>query len=459
MLLFASCYFYMAFVPKYILILLGLILTDFLAGLIIERTKGKKKLFWLLLSVVTNIGALCFFKYWNFFSESFFTLTTFLGGPVTIPHLNILLPIGLSFHTFQSLAYIVEVYRGKWKAEKNLLVYSLYVLFYPQMVAGPIERPSGLLKSLHVDHSFDGRRLVSGLVLMAYGFFKKIVIADRLSILVDSIYKNPGNFRGPLLVLATYFFTFQIYCDFSGYVDIARGAARVMGIELCENFKRPYFANSIRDFWRRWHISLSFWFRDYVYIPLGGNRGGVTQSRMNILVVFLLSGLWHGANWTFVIWGVIHGIYFLFSDIFKSIILFPKFIIGRRLLEVILTFNMVAFAWIFFRANSLADAFYITSHLFGGWNWQPWESFQIPFTFWNLILSGLLIVFLLLFEGRTTVVRLFEDRRNASSVRWGVATGYTFIFTLICAEVIVFLLGSGSGDASVKAQQFIYFQF
>ncbi|WP_242651764.1 MBOAT family O-acyltransferase [Ruminiclostridium cellulolyticum] len=269
LLLISSCVFYMAFVPKYILILGVTIVVDYFAGIIIARMQGDNKRIFLIVSLITNIGMLFVFKYFNFFNENIKHLADFLNWNYPISGLSIILPIGLSFHTFQSMSYIIEVYRGKQQPEKHFGIYALYVMYYPQLVAGPIERPQNMLWQFHTEHSFDAHRVSDGMKLMAWGLFKKVVIADNLALVVNSIYGNPTQVNGLSLVVATYFFAFQIYCDFSGYTDIARGASRVMGIELMQNFKRPYFSKTISELWKRWHISLSSWFSDYVYIPLG----------------------------------------------------------------------------------------------------------------------------------------------------------------------------------------------
>ncbi len=310
-LLAASCVFYAAFIPKYLLILAFLILVDYVAGRGIENAEGRRRRMLLLMSLVANIGLLCVFKYLDFADQNLNALFAWAGLDWVIPQLNIILPIGLSFHTFQAMSYTIEVYRGRQKAERHLGIYALYVMFYPQLVAGPIERPYQLLHQFREHHEFDLPRVSDGLKLMLWGFFKKVVIADRIGLYVNQVYEAPTSHHGWSLIVATYFFAFQIYCDFSGYTDIAIGAAQVMGFRLMDNFNRPYFAKSIAEFWRRWHISLSSWFRDYLYFPLGGNRVPVPRWCFNISIVFLLSGLWHGASWTFVVWGALHGFYIL----------------------------------------------------------------------------------------------------------------------------------------------------
>lgn len=373
LLLSASCYFYMCFIPVYILILVFTIVVDYFAGLLIEKSANPKRKFFLVLSLVANIGALAFFKYYNFVNETITSLLHLNNLNNPFPVLKIILPIGLSFHTFQAMSYTIEVYRGRQKAERHFGIYSLYVMFYPQLVAGPIERPQNLIHQFYEIHSFDYQRVSDGLRLMLWGFFKKIVIADRLAILVRQVYDDPTKYHGFPLILATFLFSFQIFCDFSGYSDIAIGAARVMGFKLMTNFNRPYFSKSISEFWKRWHISLSSWFRDYLYISLGGNRVGIPRWYFNLFIVFLLSGLWHGANITFIIWGGLHGFYLILNLILKNplkwfykITALEKTTFLKKFLQTIVTFSFVSFSWIFFRAKNLGDAIYITTHSFKG---------------------------------------------------------------------------------------------
>lgn len=366
LLLLASCFFYMFFIPKYILILFFTIIIDYFAGIMLEKIKDKRqKKGFLILSLIANIGILVFFKYYNFLNESItYVLNAFHAGN-PIPVLNIILPIGLSFHTFQAMSYTIEVYRGNQKAEKHFGIYALYVMYFPQLVAGPIERPQNVLWQFHKKHHLDYERIRTGLMQMLWGLFKKVVIADRLALFVNAVYADPTSYQGFPLIWATIFFSFQIYCDFSGYSDIALGASKVLGIELMQNFRMPYLAKSIKGFWSRWHISLSSWFRDYLYIPLGGNRVSKPRWYLNLFIVFLISGLWHGANWTFILWGALHGCYLIIGILlenaenkhFNSKNLFVS--VTKRLV----VFLLVAFAWIFFRANNLNDAFYIISHL------------------------------------------------------------------------------------------------
>ncbi len=373
LLLTASCFFYMFFKPEYILILGFTIVVDFFAGILLEDARDKvQRKKYLIMSLVANIGVLAVFKYFNFFNANVSALAHHFGFNNNMPFLKMALPIGLSFHTFQAMSYTIEVYRGKQKAERHFGIYSLYVMFYPQLVAGPIERPQNILPQLHKEHFFSYDNAVTGLRLMAWGMFKKVVIADRLALFTDPVFNDPHHQTATSLFFAAVFFSFQIYCDFSGYSDIAIGSARVMGIKLMQNFNRPYNATSIGDFWRRWHISLSTWFKDYLYIPLGGNRVAVPRAYLNLFIVFLISGFWHGANWTFIIWGALHGFYSVFGNLTAAIraqmskaVGLTKMVWLNTNIQRLITFLLVTVAWVFFRANNYKDAFYIVSRLPG----------------------------------------------------------------------------------------------
>ncbi len=370
LLLLASCGFYMAFIPVYILILFTTILVDYFAALWIDKTVGRKKRYFLVLSIVSTCLVLFVFKYCNFFCRNVDAFAHLIGWNYSVGALKIILPIGLSFHTFQSLSYVIEVYRGTQKPERHFGIYSLYVMFYPQLVAGPIERPQNLLHQLREPHTFDYERVTSGLRLMAWGLFKKVVIADRLAIYVNAVYAQPREFGGLSLGLATLAFAYQIYCDFSGYSDMAIGAARVMGIKLMTNFNCPYYSQSIGEFWRRWHISLSTWFRDYVYIPLGGNRVSTGRWYFNLWLTFVISGLWHGANWTFVLWGLLNGLYLVGgvatsrwrAALYERAGVNPAAPLAAAW-RILCTFFLTCMGWILFRANSIDDAWYILTHL------------------------------------------------------------------------------------------------
>jgi len=453
MLIAASCVFYMVFVPRYILILLVLILVDYLAGILIERARGKRRTAILMASLCANIGMLGFYKYFNFLNGNLAAFAHWLGWNYPVENLSILLPIGLSFHTFQSMSYTIEVYRGNFKAERSLPHFALYVLFYPQLVAGPIERPQNLLHQFYEEHRFEWPRIWEGLRLMAAGLFKKVIIADRIAMMVNAVYRDSGHATGSQLLLATYFFAIQIYCDFSGYSDIARGAAKVMGIDLMRNFNHPYLALSITDFWRRWHISLSTWFRDYLYISLGGNRVSNGRLYLNLGIVFLLSGLWHGANWTFVAWGMTHALGFigcLATRGWRGRIASALGIQGSPLTRaagIILTFNFVSLAWVFFRAASVTQAFEIIGRIA--------TDFRVPASLhpglgpWQFALSLGLITALFLSEWlfRRQPAWLVAGAR-IPWVRW---TAY-YLFAL--AFVVLALFSPQQG-----AQTFIYFQF
>lgn len=356
-----------------ILILISTIVDYFAAIQMAKQSTEPKRKVWLILSLVVNLGLLFGFKYFNFFNDSLRSLFEHFNIFYNIPAFKVLLPVGISFYTFQTLSYTIDVYRKKREPERHLGVFALYVAFFPQLVAGPIERSTRLIPQLFKKYNFDYYRITDGLKLMLWGFFKKVVIADRIAVIVNQVYNNPHDAVGFPLLVGTYLFAFQIYCDFSGYSDIAIGAAKIFGIDLMENFRRPYFAKSIREFWQRWHISLSTWFRDYLYMSLGGNKRTKWRWYYNIVVVFLISGLWHGANWTFIIWGCLHGSYYLFSywtrnvrikltDLFKL----NKFPLIQKIIRITFIFHIVLIGWIFFRANSLSDAYFILTHMFTG---------------------------------------------------------------------------------------------
>jgi alginate O-acetyltransferase complex protein AlgI len=364
-LLAASYYFYMCWSTRYIFVIWGITVIDYVAGLQIEKAEqqGRRRLY-LGISLFCNISLLFIFKYFNFLTGSVRSASHLFGLQYDPPLLAIILPVGLSFHTFQAMSYTIEVYRRRVPAEKHLLEYALYVAFFPQMVAGPIERPYELLPQFHREPriSFEGVR--AGMVQALWGLFKKMVLADNVADFVKLIYDTPRHYNGAALSLATLLFSIQIYCDFSGYTDIALGLARMMGYELRINFMQPYFSRSVGEFWRRWHISLSTWFRDYVYIPLGGNRVKLSRHYANLMITFVISGLWHGANWTFVLWGFLHAIYLIVAQAISPFV--PRFDRVPRLracLKVVVTFSLVTFAWIFFRANTVADSWFIATHL------------------------------------------------------------------------------------------------
>ena len=364
LLLVASYYFYMSWNVKYVVLILFTTLVSYSAALMIHRSESQRmKRVLLILSLVACLVVLFVFKYFNFFAGAvvdFLNMFALHLHPMT---LKLLLPVGISFYTFQTLSYVIDVYRGSVTPERNFLVYALFVSYFPQLVAGPIERTNNLLPQIKACHDFNYGQAAYGIKLMTWGFFKKLCIADVLAVYVDKVFADVYSFEGFALVLTVFFFTVQIYCDFSGYSDIARGCSKMLGIDLMENFRSPYFSASIREFWSRWHISLSTWFRDYVYIPLGGNRCGKFRHSVNLMITFMISGLWHGASWNFVVWGAVHGLAQVVENAFTR---------GKRqevhgliwAVRVVMTFVFVMMAWVFFRAESLGEAVYVLGHMF-----------------------------------------------------------------------------------------------
>ena len=450
LLLTASYYFYMSWKVEYVILILASTIVDYWAALQMAKEvdkKGRRK--YLLVSLMSNLGLLFGFKYFNFFSNSAREAFDAISISIDIPYFDVLLPVGISFYTFQTLSYTIDVFNGHRDPEKHLGIFALYVSFFPQLVAGPIERSTSLIPQFHRNHDFNYKLMVSGLKLMLWGFFKKLVVADRVGIYVDKIYEEPELYGGPSLLLATVLFSFQIYCDFSGYSDIAIGTARTMGYDLMENFRRPYFSRSISEFWRRWHISLSTWFRDYVYIPLGGNRVSTSRWYINLFIVFIVSGLWHGANWTFVAWGALHGVYLILAIAFKPLSdklakTLPKLsnswmYDGWRILT---TYALVLIAWTFFRADTITDGFYIAIEIL---KFKGPLFFQGDFQI-HLAYSFIAILLLLAVEVRQEYFpALFHSDRPRLAFRNDIA------YAILAA--IILLLGTFDGG------QFIYFQF
>ena len=445
LLLVASYAFYMSWNPAYIVLIGGSTLVDYFVGLRLGKTQIRSQRRALLLcSLVANLGLLFTFKYWNFFQSSFVEVAGWLGVSVQPSVLHVLLPVGISFYTFQTLSYTIDVYRERIPPERHLGRFALFVSFFPQLVAGPIERASRLLPQIELEKRFDRERVSSGLQLILWGLFKKVVIADRLAIYVDQVYGDVGSQDATAYLLATYAFAFQIYCDFSGYTDMALGSAKVLGFDLMQNFRRPYFATTLQDFWRRWHISLSTWLRDYLYIPLGGNRLGLPRTYANLLITMLLGGLWHGAAWNFVIWGGIHGLLLAGSryslpwrDSLYANFRVPGWL--RDGFRMLITFHLVCFAWVFFRASSASDAFQILWGLGGSWG-----PVQVD---WSVMAPAVLGVGLLLAVqvGQERWGSLREQIRNwPTPIRW--ALWYTL-------ALLIFMFGAGPGH------RFIYFQF
>ncbi len=443
----------------YIVLIIASTLIDYFVAqkMATIETKIKRKK-WLLISIITNLSILFGFKYFNFFNENVQALFNSLNIFYGVSSFDLLLPVGISFYTFQTLSYTIDVYNGRTQAQKHLGIFAVYVSFFPQLVAGPIERSKNLLPQFYIEHKFSFNRIKYGLQQMLWGFFKKVVIADRLAIVVDAVYNNLDDYTGISLLVATLFFAFQIYCDFSGYSDIAIGSARIMGFELMDNFKRPYFSKSILEFWRRWHISLSTWFRDYLYIPLGGSRVVKWRWYYNLFITFIISGLWHGANWTFITWGGLHGIFLILAIILTKP---ERYIIKmlrldnsiiHKIYKVTFTFSLVCFAWIFFRANNISDAFYVINNMFADiGDYTDLEKMKV-----NLRGLGVGINDILISIGLIAFMELYNLYERGGDVwkrleqkpiwlRWGV-----YYIILFC---ILFLAPYS------RVNNFIYFQF
>jgi len=448
-LLIASFVFYMFWKPEYIIILLISSFTDYFAALFIFKYRNSsKKKFFLFVSIFINLLILVSFKYYNFISENLNWGLSYLDFQKQLPLLNVLLPVGISFYTFQAMSYTIDVYRRKVMPERNFLRFELYVLFFPQLVAGPIERTNALLPQVNTPHRFNAERLSTGLKLMALGFFMKIAIADNLALIVTEVFSKPNSYFGWDIILATFLFAIQIYCDFAGYTNIARGAAHILGIDLLKNFKQPYFAISIRDFWKRWHISLSTWFRDYLYLPLGGKRVIKWRWYYNLFITFIISGIWHGANWTFLIWGAIHGSVYLAETIFRSKIKKNVNITNKidnsliiKLARIFFTFIIVCFSWIFFRANNINEAFVLIDNMLQIKSILPHFSFDRKLLLIFFILISLLFIIDKI-EYKTDLNKYLQTKNII--FRWTVY--YIIIFSII-------------GFGNWELNEFIYFQF
>lgn len=420
-----------------------------------EKINKRKQL--LFISLLVNLGFLIYFKYTNFFIDSFVESFKLFGKNLEISTLNIILPVGISFYTFQTLSYTIDIYRKQLKPTKDWLPFFAFVAFFPQLVAGPIERASHLLPQFYKTYKFNYNQVKSGLLLMAFGLFKKMVVADRVAILVNQVYNNPTDYQGVDIIVATVFFAFQIYCDFSGYSDIAIGLARTMGFDLMKNFDSPYLSKSITEFWRRWHISLSTWFRDYVYIPLGGSREGEYKTYLNLFIVFLVSGLWHGAAITFVIWGAIHGFIIVFEKAFyKQRIKLFKFLkikkgsLLNKIIFIPFIFAIVCFAWIFFRANTFSDAIFLVKNinLNNISNFTDGKIYELGLIKPEFILALIAVGMLIIFEWthkKINISRLLTQQ--ILPVRWS--------FYLIVVFVLIIFGVYGENQVT----EFIYFQF
>lgn len=448
LLLIGSYIFYMAWKWEFAFLMFMVTVVNFYAGKKItkSKTKGEKK-GWLAAALILSLLPLVYYKYANFFIDNFIELLKAFGTTGNIRYLKIILPVGISFFTFQALSYSLDIYNKKAEVETRFINFAVFVAFFPQLVAGPIERSTNLLKQFREKHRFNSQQLLDGGKLFIWGLFKKVVIADRLAPYVENAYSNPEFHSGSTLTVATIFFAIQIYCDFSGYSDMAIGSARILGFRLMQNFNLPYLASSIGNFWKRWHISLSTWFGDYLYIPLGGNRVSYYRWVINIFVVFLVSGFWHGANWTFIVWGGLHAFYYLIENWGNNLLKLFRIqkvqqTIFYRLFKITSVFAMVCLAWIFFRANTISDAFLITEKIFMDWGSTIYRG---PSTV-TFVLSIALIIFLF-------VVQLLQYFKISSlyfsKPRTHPILQFTWYVTLVLG---ISLLG-------ISSSAFIYFQF
>jgi alginate O-acetyltransferase complex protein AlgI len=446
LLLLASYFFYACWDWRFLFLLIFSTLLDYYTGLKIAETESARvRKFWFWLSISVNLGFLGVFKYYNFFAESFAQFVAGFGFHFDPWVMNVILPVGISFYTFHGLSYVIDVYKYRIPAEKNFIDYSVFVSFFPLLVAGPIERATHLLPQIQRKRHFDYSKAVDGLRQILWGLFKKIVIADQCAEVVNMTFANADQYNGSTLLIGALFFAFQIYGDFSGYSDIALGTARLFGIELLRNFSYPYFSRDIAEFWRRWHISLSTWFRDYLYIPLGGSKGGLWMKVRNTFIIFLVSGFWHGANWTFIVWGLLNAIYIMPSIVFSTNRanldtvakgrLLPS---GREFLAMAITFSLTVLAWIFFRSESVSDAL---GYIAGIASASVVEMPQIV----PLTVSALIVFFLIVeWNGR-------EEKYAIAKLGFNYPTPVRYAFYY----VLIFCLFWFGGNE----EQFIYFQF
>ncbi len=450
LLLVASYYFYACWDWRFLFLLIFSTLLDYYTGIKMSEAKNiVNKKFWFWLSISVNLGFLGVFKYYNFFADSFANIIANFGFHVNPWTLKVILPVGISFYTFHGLSYIIDIYKGRIQAEKNFIDYSVFVSFFPLLVAGPIERATHLLPQIQRERKFDYAKAIDGLRQILWGLVKKVIIADNCAHFANMFFDHPEQYSGSGLALGALFFTFQIYGDFSGYSDIALGTARLFGIELLQNFNYPYFSRDIAEFWRRWHISLSTWFRDYLYIPLGGSKGGTWMRVRNTFIIFLVSGFWHGANWTFIIWGFLNALYILPSIIFNTnrnnldIVASGKYFPSlKEFFQIIITFILTVFAWIFFRAKNLSEAFDYIISIFSH------SLFQLP-QFKGLTKAIITILLTLVFFTLEWIGRENDFAIQKIGFRWNSKLRWLFYF------VLVFCIFYFAG----KEQVFIYFNF
>jgi D-alanyl-lipoteichoic acid acyltransferase DltB (MBOAT superfamily) len=448
LLLVASYYFYSCWDYRFLFLLIFSTLLDYFTGIkMAEASTPRSKKGWFWLSVLVNLGFLGVFKYYNFFGQSFIDMFSHLGVHLQLSTINVILPVGISFYTFHGLSYVIDIYKDRIKPERNFIDYSLFVSFFPLLVAGPIERATHLLPQLKKKRYFDYSKAIDGLRQILWGLFKKVVIADNCAEYANLIFNHSSNYSGSSLVLGALLFAFQIYCDFSGYSDIAIGTAKLFGIDLLRNFAFPYFSRDIAEFWRRWHISLSSWFKDYLYIPLGGSKGGLWMRVRNTFIIFIVSGFWHGANWTFVIWGALNALFIMPSIIFKTnrsnleIAAKGKSLPSlRELFDILLTFSLTLIAWIFFRSASVGQALQIIGGIFSK------DLFKMPQTSPRPVILVIIILFVIIEwigrEGRYAIENV--------GIRWTPVLRWSFYsFIIVC--IGMYMQTSGS--------DFIYFQF
>lgn len=442
LLFIASYYFYMSWNVKYVVLILFTTIISYASGILLHLTdKKRRRKLLLVFTLLTSLGVLFFFKYANLFLQTAATVCSIFSIPLHPVTLQLMLPVGISFYTFQTLSYVIDVYKKKVEPEWNFIRYATFIAFFPQLVAGPIERTENLLPKLKEEQFFDYAKAVYGLKLMAWGFFKKLVIADTAGVYVDQIYSESHYYSGFSLFLATLFFTLQIYCDFSGYSDIAIGCSKLFGVDLMTNFKSPYFSKSLKEFWSRWHISLSTWFRDYVYIPLGGSRVSGIRKQANLIITFFVSGLWHGADYTFVLWGLFHGVGQVLEKVFGQWL--------AKLQNRVTTFLIVVLGWVFFRADTVGEAFYIFRHMCSGitnpvsyvvngvrdFHMTPLEAFGLG------VSVTLLFVYDYVALKEEPIVKISALSKKK---RWAIYYGFLFFFLMF---------------ASFNATEFVYFQF
>lgn len=450
LLLVASYFFYACWDWRFLFLLMFSTLLDYFTGIIMCRstsTTVRKTWFWL--SIVINLGFLGVFKYFNFFVTSFADALMGLGLEANPPLLEVILPVGISFYTFHGLSYVIDIYKGRITAERNFVDYAVFVSFFPLLVAGPIERATHLLPQIKKPRFFDTERAKDGVRQILWGLFKKVVIADQCAEYANIIFNSSDDLSGSTLFLGAIFFTFQIYGDFSGYSDIALGTARLFGIELLRNFSYPYFSRDIAEFWRRWHISLSSWFRDYLYIPLGGSKGGTWKKIRNTFIIFIVSGFWHGANWTFIVWGLLNAVYFLPLLLSKSnrqnldtVAHGRNLPTARETFSMLGTFLLTVFAWIFFRAESISHAFRYIGGIFS-------ESFFSPMRFENNRGMNTVVILIIVFMVIEWIGRERNYAIESFGLKWNRPLRWAFYYAVAIA---IFVFGG-------KEQQFIYFQF